>query len=93
MNEGVLGRDYADRELLCRQGEPGDRMFVTDFAGSIYYARLNGSGERNFLFAQGTLTGVHRSATPSVSACHCGRWSGKKTPSQLLLKCVVCAHP
>jgi hypothetical protein len=37
---------------------PGDRMFVTDFAGSIYSARLNGSGELNFLFAQGNLTGI-----------------------------------
>ena len=37
---------------------PGDRMFVTDFAGSIYSARLDGSGERNFLFAQGNLTGI-----------------------------------
>jgi hypothetical protein len=37
---------------------PGDRMFVTDFAGSLYSAKLDGSGERNFLFAQGNLTGV-----------------------------------
>jgi hypothetical protein len=37
---------------------PHDRMFVTDFAGSIYSARLDGSGERNFLFAQGNLTGI-----------------------------------
>jgi hypothetical protein len=37
---------------------PGDRMFVTDFAGSIYSAGLDGSGERNFLFAQGNLTGI-----------------------------------
>jgi hypothetical protein len=37
---------------------PGDRMFVTDFAGSIYSARLDGSGEFNFLFAQGNLTGI-----------------------------------
>ena len=37
---------------------PGDRMFVTDFAGSIYSARLDGSGERNFLYAQGNLTGI-----------------------------------
>ena len=36
----------------------GDRMFVTDFAGSIYSAKLNGSGERNFLYAQGNLTGI-----------------------------------
>jgi len=37
---------------------PGDRMFVTDFAGSIYSAKLDGSGERNFLYAQGNLTGI-----------------------------------
>jgi sugar lactone lactonase YvrE len=37
---------------------PHDRMFVTDFAGSVYSARLDGSGERNFLFAQGNLTGI-----------------------------------
>jgi len=37
---------------------PGDRMFVTDFAGSIYSARLDGSEERNFLYAQGNLTGI-----------------------------------
>jgi sugar lactone lactonase YvrE len=36
----------------------GDRMFVTDFAGSLYSAKLDGSGERNFLFAQGNLTGI-----------------------------------
>lgn len=37
---------------------PGDRMFVTDFAGSVYSARLDGSGERDLLFAQGNLTGI-----------------------------------
>jgi len=37
---------------------PGGRMFVTDFAGSIYYAKLDGSEEKNLLFAQGNLTGV-----------------------------------
>jgi sugar lactone lactonase YvrE len=37
---------------------PGDRMFVTDLAGSIYSARLDGSDERNLLFAQGNLTGI-----------------------------------
>jgi len=37
---------------------PGDRMFVTDFAGSIYSANLDGSNERNFLYAQGNLTGI-----------------------------------
>jgi len=43
---------------------PGDRMFVTDFAGSIYFARLDGSGERNFLFAQGNLTGIAYAEIP-----------------------------
>jgi hypothetical protein len=37
---------------------PGDRMFVTDFAGSLYSARLDGTDERNILFAQGNLTGI-----------------------------------
>jgi hypothetical protein len=37
---------------------PRDRMFVTDFAGSVYSARLDGSGESNFLYAQGNLTGI-----------------------------------
>jgi sugar lactone lactonase YvrE len=36
----------------------GNRMFVTDFAGSVYSADLDGSNERNFLYAQGNLTGV-----------------------------------
>jgi len=37
---------------------PGNRMFVTDFAGSVYSADLDGSSERNFLYAQGNLTGI-----------------------------------
>ena len=37
---------------------PGDRMFVTDFAGSVYSAKLDGTSERNFLYAQGNLTGI-----------------------------------
>ncbi|MEA2914003.1 MAG: hypothetical protein QOJ15_6084 [Bradyrhizobium sp.] len=37
---------------------PGDRMFLTDFGGSIYSSRLDGSEERMFLYAQGNLTGI-----------------------------------
>jgi hypothetical protein len=37
---------------------PGDRMFVTDFAGSVYSADLDGKNERNFLYGQGNLTGI-----------------------------------
>jgi hypothetical protein len=37
---------------------PHSRMFVTDFAGSIYSAKLDGSGEMTILYAQGNLTGI-----------------------------------
>ena len=37
---------------------PGNRMFITDFAGSVYAADLDGKNERNFLFGQGNLTGI-----------------------------------
>jgi hypothetical protein len=37
---------------------PGNRMFVTDFAGSVYSADLDGKKEHNFLYAQGNLTGI-----------------------------------
>src|SRR3984885_5893367 len=35
-----------------------DRMFVTDLAGSIYSARLNGSEKRPIAMAQGNLSGI-----------------------------------
>ncbi len=34
------------------------RMFVTDFAGSVYSANLDGSNKQTLLAAQGNLTGV-----------------------------------
>jgi hypothetical protein len=37
---------------------PRNRMFVTDFGGSLYIAGLDGSKERALLYAQGNLTGV-----------------------------------
>ncbi len=37
---------------------PGDRMFLTDLAGSVYRARLDGSEKRAVLAAQGNLTGI-----------------------------------
>jgi len=33
-------------------------MFVTDFAGSIYSARLDGSEKLMFMQAQGNLAGI-----------------------------------
>ena len=43
---------------------PGDRMFLTDFGGSIYSARLNGSEKQMFLYAQGNLTGIAYAEIP-----------------------------
>ena len=37
---------------------PGNRMFVTDFAGSVYSADLDGKNKRTLLAAQGNLTGI-----------------------------------
>ena len=36
----------------------GGRMFVTDFAGSVYCANLDGSNQRTLLFGEGNLTGI-----------------------------------
>jgi hypothetical protein len=36
----------------------GGRMFVTDFAGSVYSAGLAGSNKKLLLFAEGNLTGI-----------------------------------
>jgi hypothetical protein len=36
----------------------GARMFITDLAGSIYSARLDGSEKKPLLVAQGNLTGI-----------------------------------
>jgi hypothetical protein len=43
---------------------PNDRMFMTDFAGSIYSARLDGSEKRMLLQAQGNLTGIAYAELP-----------------------------
>jgi sugar lactone lactonase YvrE len=36
----------------------GGRMFVTDFAGTVYTANLDGSNKKTLLFAEGNLTGI-----------------------------------
>jgi hypothetical protein len=45
----------------------GERMFLTDFGGSVYSASLDGSNKKTLLVAQGNLTGiayVELTATP-----------------------------
>jgi DNA-binding beta-propeller fold protein YncE len=34
------------------------RMFITDFAGTVYSAKLDGSDPKTLLFAEGNLTGI-----------------------------------
>ena len=36
----------------------GGRMFITDFAGTVYRANLDGSNKKTLLFAEGNLTGI-----------------------------------
>jgi hypothetical protein len=42
----------------------GGRMFITDFAGSVYSANLDGSNRKTLLFAQGNLTGIAYAELP-----------------------------
>ncbi len=44
MDTGVLGREYAEGEVICRQGEPGDRMFVIQ-SGHVEVVRDEGGQE------------------------------------------------
>jgi hypothetical protein len=44
-----------------------NRMFMTDLGGSGYSANLDGSNKKNFLFAQGNLTGIAYAEIPSTS--------------------------
>ncbi len=36
----------------------GGRMFITDLAGSVYCANVDGSNRKVLLYAQGNLTGI-----------------------------------
>ena len=45
----------------------GGRMFLTDLAGSVYSANLDGSNRKTLLFAQGNLTGIAYAEVPVAS--------------------------
>lgn len=44
------------------------RMYVTDVAGTVYAAGLDGSGRREILVLQGNLTGITRAVLPAGTA-------------------------
>jgi hypothetical protein len=60
--DGHLSRQIVLDHLMEGVGialdAPGDRMFVTDLAGSIYCARLQGSEMHPIAMAQGNLSGI-----------------------------------
>lgn len=35
MLEGILGKEYGDGDVICRQGEPGDRMYVVQAGRAV----------------------------------------------------------
>jgi DNA-binding beta-propeller fold protein YncE len=43
------------------------RMFLTDLAGSVYSANLDGSNKKTLLFAEGNLTGIAYAEIPASS--------------------------
>src|SRR5262249_50411526 len=45
----------------------GGRMFLTDLAGSVYTANLDGSNKKTLHFAQGNLTGIAYVEVPAGS--------------------------
>jgi hypothetical protein len=42
----------------------GERMFLTDLAGSVYSAKLSGSDKKELLYDQGNLTGIAYAELP-----------------------------
>ncbi|MBV8831647.1 MAG: 3-hydroxyacyl-CoA dehydrogenase, partial [Acidobacteriaceae bacterium] len=44
----------------------GGRMFITDLAGSVYSANLDGSNHKLLLFAEGNLTGIAYAELPAT---------------------------
>lgn len=43
----------------------GGRMFITDYAGSLYSANLDGSDRKTLLYAEGNLTGIAYAELPA----------------------------
>jgi hypothetical protein len=43
----------------------GGRMFITDLAGSLYSANLDGSNQKTLLVVEGNLTGIAYAELPA----------------------------
>jgi len=42
MGPGVLGTEYADGAVICRQGDPGDRMYVIQSGRAVAFREDDG---------------------------------------------------
>ena len=70
MDQGALGRDYEDGDIIVRQGEQGDNMFVIQ-EGKVEVlketdgkeTRLRIAGEGEFMGEMAIFERVDRSAT------------------------------
>jgi hypothetical protein len=49
------------------------RMFITDLAGTVYTARLDGSGKKPILVAQGNITGIAYAEIPQLPTLFSGK--------------------
>ena len=56
--------DHLEEAIGIALDIPGDRMFMTDMAGSIYTAKLDGSEKRPLRGVQGNLTGIAYAEVP-----------------------------
>lgn len=43
MNVGVLGKEYEDQEVICRQGEPGAFMYIIQAGRAVVAHEAEGS--------------------------------------------------
>lgn len=57
MDDGALGKPYADGEVICRQGEPGDRMFVMQAGRAVVSFEANGHAVELGELAPGDIFG------------------------------------
>ena len=59
--------DHLADHLLTAASEGASRIIVTDLAGTIYVAGLDGSGQRPIRALQGNLTGIAYAEVPEES--------------------------
>lgn len=57
MVEGALGKDYGDGEIICRQGEIGDRLFIVQAGLAVVLREDEGADEIVGILRPGDIFG------------------------------------